>query len=328
MVRITEQKATRRLFRLGKYLYLSVVMVVGIISILATNGPDDQEVPPHWAIAHSEPIGSPGYSGIWGTSPNDIWVFGPRDRMLHWDEATWSNVSVSTGASNQIYDMWGSSENDIWAVGDISTGEVLHWNGSSWTKVSTPNPYPGSDYLKYPLLGVSGSSANDVWIVGEFRKILHWNGSSWSVVGLENAQQSLFGVWVLSDSDAWAVGENGTILHWNGSSWLSVPSGTNVRLYGVWGTATNNVWAVGMSGVVLHWDGSAWSSVLSGTNERFENVWGSGPNDIWAVGTDVIHWDGTTWSRVTVPGVRMWDVWTAEPGKAWGVYDRNVLRYE
>jgi hypothetical protein len=301
---------------------LSLIVSLGVLSIIATNGPTKS-----WKVVHTLTEG-PSYSKIWGSGPNDIWVYGPRDSMLHWNGTSWSTVAVATGAGNKLEDMWGAAPNDIWAVGDI-VGNVLHWNGSSWSKVALPDPFPSSDYRKYPMHGVAGTATNDVWIVGEFQKILRWNGSAWNIVGQENANRTLMGTWALSPADAWAtvIGTGGEILHWNGSTWspVAIPAG----VISVWGAASNDVWAAGGSGTLLHWNGSAWSKVESGTTMILTNVFGSGANDVWVVGnqTHTLHWNGSAWTRVSAPSALL-DVWTSEPGKAWGVAGRTILRYE
>jgi len=79
---------------------------------------------------------------------------------------------------------------DVWAVGSYYDGFgndytlTLHWDGSSWSTVSSPN----NGYLNW-LSSVSGSEPNDVWAVGSYDDgsfeqtfTLHWNGAQWSVV--------------------------------------------------------------------------------------------------------------------------------------------------
>jgi hypothetical protein len=83
------------------------------------------------------------------------------------------------------------SATDAWAVGyyDNSSGVgdtlILHWNGTAWSKVKSPNPSSTSNVLS----GVSAVSATDAWAVGDYQNnttgaddtlILHWNGTSWS----------------------------------------------------------------------------------------------------------------------------------------------------
>src|SRR5205823_14103918 len=85
-----------------------------------------------------------------------------------------------------------ASATDVWAVGDsqpaVSSGPlrtlILHWDGTAWSPVSSPDASPASTVLN----GVSADSAADAWAVGyyiskgvRYALILHWNGTAWSV---------------------------------------------------------------------------------------------------------------------------------------------------
>src|SRR5205823_13524350 len=82
------------------------------------------------------------------------------------------------------------SDDDVAAVvffGPVSPSQTLplHWNGSAWSVVPSPNP----DTNDNALFAVGGSG-NDVWAVGlhsgnddiDHTLTLHWNGSIWSQV--------------------------------------------------------------------------------------------------------------------------------------------------
>src|SRR5262249_29186132 len=98
------------------------------------------------------------------------------------------------------------SASDAWAVGG---GLIMHWNGTSWTRVKSPD-MPRSGVLR----GVSMVSATDGWAVGEeFSKLilLHWDGTSWTrVPGPAGAKGVLFGASADSATDAWTAGPAGS----------------------------------------------------------------------------------------------------------------------
>jgi hypothetical protein len=80
-----------------------------------------------------------------------------------------SSPNIGTG-QNQLLGMTAISATDVWAVGDYTNSlgyeQTLteHWDGTSWSVVSSPNVGTGYNYLE----GVAAVSANNVWAVGEY----------------------------------------------------------------------------------------------------------------------------------------------------------------
>ncbi len=231
-----------------------------------------------WSIVSSPNVGT-GTNGLMGVavvSPNDIWAIGHyyasasgayRTLVEHWNGGYWSVVSSpNVGTGNNF--LWGGltalSASDIWAVGSFgpsSSGQTLalHWNGTVWSVVPTPNVGTSENRLQ----GVVALAANDVWAVGfygnyqsEQTLVEHWDGTAWSIVPSANpgARNELLDISAASSSDVWAVGFSGgstlgTLTeHWNGTQWSAAPSpsqpGTNV-LEAVTAVSDSYVWASG-----------------------------------------------------------------------------------
>lgn len=242
-------------------------------------------------------------------SANEVWTVGSshngtlpsRTLIQHWDGAQWSIVS-SPSPDNQFNELRGVaaiSANDVWAVGyrggtknetPIETF-ILHWNGSAWSQVASPNIPGGANQL----FGITAIAANDIWAVGSAAGAplaMHWNGSAWNVVnvgvGSGLSTEKLNAVSGKAANDVWAVGDGkgvftnqtfATILHWDGAHWSekvcraassSNPpdgyegGGSTAYFTGVSAAAVNDVWAVGVHGsgpMILHWDGDAWTAV-------------------------------------------------------------------
>jgi len=234
----------------------------------------------------------------------------------------WSVVPSPNGSStSNLSAVAAVSANDVWAVGSSGNQRsgaqtlIEHWNGSSWSVVTSPNP--GSIYNT--LYGVTVISAANVWAVGYYVNttgvtqtlIEHWNGSIWSVVKSPSpatGNNELFSVSAASASSIWTVGflTNNTsqtpvdqtlIEHWNGSSWSVMkspnPGSSSDHLNGVAAVSTSDVWAVGngktSSGKTLieHWNGSSWSVVTSpspGSGGDLRAVAAVSAGNVWAVG--------------------------------------------
>ena len=74
----------------------------------------------------------------------------------------WHHEEAADRVITSVDAKGGSGSADIWTVG---SREALHWNGSTWSLVTT-----GAEVL----FGVWGSGPKDVWAVGSGGTILHY----------------------------------------------------------------------------------------------------------------------------------------------------------
>jgi hypothetical protein len=286
---------------------------------------------------------------------------GPESLILHWNGVAWSKVaSPDPGAGfDELTGVTAVSADDAWAVGygcntadcNVFTTVILHWNGTKWATVPSPDP---STVLNQ-LFGVTAVSADDVWAVGSdvpdaatllsSTLVLHWNGTTWSRVSsptVSDASTTLYGVNADSATNAWAVGNecvypacpdpgittDAVILHWNGTRWSIVsspsPGGANNVLFGVSAVTPDNAWAVGDTtntfpgdthALVEHWNGTKWSQAKApnpgSSFNDLQAVSAASAKDVWAAGqqlgaalpytTLTERWDGTAWSAVPSP---------------------------
>src|SRR5216684_3983400 len=224
--------------------------------------------------------------GVAAISTRSVWAVGtsqnngvgtPQTLIEHWDGMSWSvAASPNPGTSNNI--LYAATRvpatSQVWAVGvynnnGLNLTLIEHWDGTSWSVVSSPNPGSQYNYLN-GAIAVSGSNA---WVVGTYQSsnsssnlqtlTERWNGKKWSVV--------------LSPSPG----------SWN-NSFSSV-----ARVPG-----TNQLWAVGITSnsdyqnnltLIEHWDGTSWSVVSSptvGTSYSYleEIARVPGTSHVWAVG--------------------------------------------
>jgi hypothetical protein len=259
----------------------------------------------HWNGTNWLQVASPNPSsiddelyGVGADSASDAWAVGTyysapayETLILHWNGTAWTMVASPNPSSehNSLEAVSADSASDAWAAGatyntttDSYDTLILHWNGSAWTRVASPNPSPGS-----ALSGVSADSASDAWAVGNTDKgalILHWNGSAWTKVASPHPSlhgSYLAGVSAVSRNDVWAVGgytnhttgvEETLILHWNGSAWTKVASpsvsSSNNHLEAVSADSSGDAWAAGYAEstttigaytrLLLHWNGTSW----------------------------------------------------------------------
>ena len=167
--------------------------------------------------------------------PNDIWAVGwknsgngLRSLLLHYDGTGWTEGAavpkVGTG-DNVLTGISVVSNDDVWATGYYVDGTqyktlTLHYNGTTWSHVPSPNGADGTDIL----MGIDASSPTNAWAVGfEYRAALdhyvastqHWDGSGWtafpSAISRDGTQESaMFDVAKApGTSQVWAVGRSG-----------------------------------------------------------------------------------------------------------------------
>ncbi len=262
----------------------------------------------HWdgtswtLVATPDQGGSAIFTAVAATSAANAWAVGsigpgPGDRSAvsplieHWDGTAWSAQSFAVPTSGgQFTAVAATSADDAWAVGytgeaSEGTGQttmIEHWDGSTWTRVPSPDPAGQGNILQ----GVTTISADDAWAVGYtttdsgvYKSLTeHWDGSAWSVVTSPDDDTNLWKVSAGSADDVWAVGYTGqcghgggkcttVAMHWNGSTWTVAstpdPSSRYLNaLLGVTVIAGDDVWAVGStdfgSTLIEHWDGSHW----------------------------------------------------------------------
>jgi hypothetical protein len=304
-----------------------------------------------WSVVPSpNGNGSSGLNAVAVVSATASWAVGNMSDPLtrkqttlieFWDGTQWQIVPSPNPSliHNTLYGVTAVSANDVWAVGfdansvGIAQTLIEHWNGSSWSVVTSPNTGSGDN----ELFSVAAVSARNVWAVGfdvtstgdQTTLIEHWNGAQWRVVPSpsSNSVEVLSSVAAVSANDVWAVGTSniGTqtlIEHWNGSSWQVVPSpDSGGELRGVAAVSGSDIWAVGDSPtggssqpLVEHWNGTSWQVVKSpqaGTSSILSAVAAVSATDVWAVGSDgngntffqtlIEHWNGSSWRVVPSP---------------------------
>jgi hypothetical protein len=225
------------------------------------------------------------------------------------------------------------SDTNAWGVGGPqgNTGDIAHWNGTSWSQTPTPSFSEATIMLN----AASASSPSDAWAVGRITKVnknesritttiaFHWNGTAWATTTTPAISGSdLMSVADISPADAYAVGLGGA-LQWNGSSWsifaVPAPGGAAPALLNaVAAGGANDVWITGLyydnatgtdEPFTAHFNGTAWTSVPVPVNGgQFFGLTVVNPDDTWMVGYSsagsslIENWNGSSWQVVPNPG--------------------------
>jgi len=134
--------------------------------------------------------------------------------------------------------LWGFSASDAWAVGQA--GVLVHWNGSTWTAVSSGTTAK--------LSGLRGAASNDVWAAGinqtpnitDREVVIHWNGTSWAAAP-KPAGALLSAIWGRATDDLWGT-SNQSAFHWNGTTW-QLTTAASGPFGQIWGLDRNTLWS-------------------------------------------------------------------------------------
>lgn len=240
----------------------------------------------HWNGALWSVVASPNataqnwLAAISATAANNAWAVGEAfdvsgnvtTLVEHWNGSAWSIVSSPNPSlvSNQLFSVKAISAANVWAVGNsfvnsnLSQTLIEHWDGHSWSIVSSPFVASKTNYL----FGVDAVSAKNIWAVGysvdsffaSQTLIEHWDGQSWSIVSSPNgtgSSSNLRAIAVVSGKNIWAVGDatvlngdNTLVEHWNGTQWSIATSPNPLQQSNILQAAarvpgTGQVWAVG-----------------------------------------------------------------------------------
>jgi hypothetical protein len=174
--------------------------------------------------------------GVWGSSPNNVFVVGSQGVVMHYDGLKWSTQLLSPPA--QLLYLSGDSQR-LFAGGGIVAGGLdtlvaFTNDGSGWKLLDkqflgdyvSPTIWPSDFYS--PITGVFYSVG---W--GIFR----WQGTKWEMIQSTNV--SMNDIYGTGPNNIFATGQFGKAYHWNGNDWalLTLPFDkipSDIWLTGVW----------------------------------------------------------------------------------------------
>jgi hypothetical protein len=116
-----------------------------------------------WVPAPGKALFIGSFTGIWGTSANDVWVVGGSGpgSLIHYDGTRWSDVALPNLPDDvRLFDVWSACPSDVWVSGwslSRAKGYMFHFDGQTWS------PEPVTDDQPYKITG----SASYVWLVGQ-----------------------------------------------------------------------------------------------------------------------------------------------------------------
>jgi len=175
-----------------------------------------------WSAANASAPSLQHMFSVACTTSSDCWGVGSAPDTLaaadfakHWNGSTWTSVALPVARGQELpqtvqvaglVSVTCSSPADCWTVGSSAlsrtqgygtvVNEALHWNGSTWRLVNTPNPdvRSGPARAQQFLSAVYCTATTNCWAVGHYStfdlksrgveiphvQILHWDGKRWT----------------------------------------------------------------------------------------------------------------------------------------------------
>jgi hypothetical protein len=198
----------------------------------------------------NNPEGFEGLTGVSEDAINDAWAVGDNGGgtlAIHWNGTKWAAVETPDNLGegpNQLNAVVALAPDNAWAVGYSTPGLaeqsatltlILHWDGTTWSIVPSPNVGPNSTNQSNRLLGITANSADDIYAFGSYfaadgsghqmTLLLHWDGTTWTIVTSPNPTKGNFlddllfagvvpspgNVWIFGNEDEGAQGGMGTL---------------------------------------------------------------------------------------------------------------------
>jgi hypothetical protein len=238
-------------------------------------------------VAMSSPAGV-ALRGLDVVSPSEVWVAGysgSAATVAQWKNGTWTTryTQASTGRHLTVFEAIAvDGSGQVWAVGwdrDYDapgrpvSSLVVHFNGTSWTRETTPNPASRNTLMDVALAN------GEVFAVGVAQDtsgggitprslMLRRQSTGWSSLtvpkGEAGSQDQLLSVAAVSSTSVWSVGYYSSpssglyeplLVHWTGNDAtgtlaVSHPSPAltvSALVSGVSATSAGNLWAAGYS---------------------------------------------------------------------------------
>jgi hypothetical protein len=242
-----------------------------------------------------------------------------------WDGTTWTTPAFPGQSESGLDAVSCPAASDCTAVGSVADAAqpgtifplALHWDGTSWTAQTVPQPAGDQNGI---LTGISCPSTTHCMAVTNGDYVEVWNGSVWKARPVSAAQSS---VSCVSAKFCITVGgDDGSAELWNGSAWttmtIPVPSGQS---YGGFSAVScgsvSSCTAIGFyesAGVQYpladHWDGTSWAQQSLPAATHFIALYGVScarpgractlVGRVERTRRDVLlveHWNGTQWTR-------------------------------
>jgi hypothetical protein len=209
--------------------------------------------------------------GISYFGSNDVWL--SAGGVFHWDgvssqaQLSFSRLTLPDPNAT-VEKLWGTSSSSLYGVGN--SGTIVHYNGSSWSKIESGVSEDIQDIYGYNNATTGQSTVlcvSSTVDYGGTENILTLTNTSVTKIATNDLPWSIRGVW-LADNSYYVVGSG--MFHkrmLRDTAWQRFDQGlTPNYVEAIRGNARNDIAAVGDYGTVLHYNGVTWNNYTQQIN--------------------------------------------------------------
>lgn len=236
--------------------------------------------------------------GVWGTSPQDVWLVGKKGTLLHWNGKTLA--PRASGTTKDLLAVGGRGASDVWFVGD---GVALRWDGSKITDL-TP---AGAGVLRGLHAPADGSA---IYVAGDGGVVLRRQGIDWQTEPT-GTKLNLHAIWAVNGGLVWAVGDQGQALKLAGGTWTTVqiPKASK-PLRTITGSPAGRLFTAGDGpylGATV--GGGVWEATPANDPDKrtIRGLFAASDSDAWAIGDggSLLHFTDGKWKVEQIAGTYM-----------------------
>ena len=201
---------------------LKLIFIILLLVIISENSCKDNSVGPGaitpgrrdytWTrdTLRADEAGFQFLSGIWGSSPSDVWIIGDAatyvNKVWHFDGSKWKNYLLDKFATP--IQIWGISSDEIWMV--TTRSDIWRYNGLKWYVDTTIVPDGYHRILFEDIFGYK----NNIYAVGIAEKssgdfigiVVHYDGNKWKILNTAKIEEYFLSILFLENQDILITG--------------------------------------------------------------------------------------------------------------------------
>ncbi|MBN2185401.1 MAG: T9SS type A sorting domain-containing protein [Candidatus Krumholzibacteriota bacterium] len=284
---------------------------------------------------------------IWGSSPDDIYVTGCGEELLHFNGDEWQKITIPADdplSWGPLAAVGGTAHDNVFVGGTVDwgfsvEGVAYHYDGSEWTSIH------GETGSIDGIRRIWADPGGGLYATGyyydhltfqSYDRVMRFYDGTWSTELREEVDydQNFIGIDGLAPGVPFVVGDwynpmagyGGGIWAKFSSSWTSITQSEEVgcfmyssycpiwpvNWFGVCCVFFDDIWVVGESGRVLHWSPAGYTEYDTGVTETLNAIWKNSLGLVYAAGDNgkIVYFDGGTWTEMASSTTgKLTDIW-------------------